>query len=376
MRICYCISHFHPVASGAERQAHLQAVELARRGHQVQVITRAVDGCSEREKIGGVSILRVIRPREFGPLFGVTFVTTLRAALRRLAESFDLVHCHQGLWEAVAAGSVLHKIGRPSVVQPAAGGEFGELHILKRTRGRNILRRLILKNSHFVAISTQIEQELIDFGVDRSRLSRLASGVDTETFSPGVSAVEAHLPPRPRAIFLGRLHAQKNLRTLISAWPAVRKRVPASLILAGDGPDRKELSELAQRLNIADSVTFVGAVSNPVDYLRAADVFVLPSVAEGMSNSLLEAMSVGLPVVVSNIGGNADLITDGQNGRLVEQSNVAAWSEAISQSIESAAKSSEQGRAARELVMNQFSIRVIVDRYIDLYERLLGTEAS
>ena len=120
------------------------------------------------------------------------------------------------------------------------------------------------------------------------------------------------------SFFTGRLHPQKNLPLLLEAWAAVAKQREGSLILVGPGNDRQRLVELAGSLGIADRVQFTGGVDNPADYLRAADVFVLPSVAEGMSNSLLEAMATALPCAVSAIGGNTDLIEDGTTGRLVE----------------------------------------------------------
>jgi glycosyltransferase involved in cell wall biosynthesis len=377
LRICYCISHYHPIASGAERQAHRQAVELVRRGHRVHVLTRAVADRPECEEVDGVAIQRQIRPVELGPGFGLSFVATLCRGLWRLRGEFDVMHCHQALWEAVASGVMCGRLRKPSVVQPAAGGEFGEVWQLGRTRGRGLLRRWILHNSHFVAISGQIEHELCELGVPAARLTRLASGVDTDEFTPGSSSVEPALPPRPRVIFLGRLHAQKNLRVLLQAWPAVRRDVPAVLLLAGDGPDREPLRELARTLGVADSVCFLGPVADPRDYLRAADAFVLPSVAEGMSNSLLEAMAVGVPSAVSRIGGNDDLVRHEESGLLVEAGNVAGWSRAIVRLLTDQARARQMGRAARELVEKRFSITAIVDRYVALYEWLLaGGDAS
>ena len=372
LRICFCVSHYYPVASGAERQAHLQAVELSRRGHSVMVITRELQGSPAWESLDGVQIHRVIRPRQLGPVFGVSFVVTLYRALCRLANSYDLVHCHQGLWEAVATGLAKPRLAKPTVVQPAAGGEFGEYRQWMGTRGRRLLRRIMLRNSHFVAISQQIEREWLEFGVPRDRLTVLASGVDCDSFSPGPSAVERQLPPRPRVLFLGRLHPQKNLQILMQAWPAVRRRVKASLLLAGDGPQADLLREQARSLGIADSVHFLGAVQEPVEYLRSADVFVLPSVAEGMSNALLEAMAVGLPVIASRIGGNADLVEDGRTGLLVDAHDVAGWSEAIERLLENTGQIHQLGVAARELVSERFSVQTVVSRYLELYESLLS----
>ncbi len=185
------------------------------------------------------------------------------------------------------------------------------------TRGAPILRQAILANTGFAAISAEIEREWRALGVAEGRITRMASGVDADSFHPGVSSVAADLLPRPRVMFTGRLHPQKNLPLLLEAWTEVARRGPANLILVGPGNDRQRLTEMAESLGISDRVQFVGAVDNPADYLRAADVFVLPSVAEGMSNSLLEAMATALPCVVSGIGGNTDLIADGLTGRLV-----------------------------------------------------------
>jgi glycosyltransferase involved in cell wall biosynthesis len=372
IRICYCISHFEPVASGAERQARLQGAELVRRGHVVHVVTRAVAGEPDEAGIDGIRVHRQIRPREFGPLFGLTFLTNLASALKRLRDEYDIVHCHQGLWEAAAAGWVAPRLGKPSLVQPAAGGDFGEVQQLKRTRGRSVLRRLILRNLHFVAISEQIERELDELGVPASRRTRLASGVDSNAFRPGPSAVEHEMPPRPRVLFLGRLHAQKNLAMLLDTWPHVRRRVSAHLILAGDGPDRDGLAARAAALGVADSVHFVGHVARPAEYLRAADVFVLPSVAEGMSNSLLQAMAVGLPIAASRIGGNTDLLVDCVSGRLIEPNSVSAWSAGLIELLTEGELARQLGAAARQRVVQDFSIQRVVDRYVALYEQLLA----
>src|SRR5205823_12794711 len=108
-------------------------------------------------------------------------------------------------------------------------------------------------------------------------------------------------PPRPRVVFTGRHHPQKNLDVLIAAWPAVARATGASLVLVGRGPERDRLAAEAHARAVGAFVRFTGPVADPSDILRAADLFVLPSVAEGMSNSLLEAMATALPCVASDI---------------------------------------------------------------------------
>jgi L-malate glycosyltransferase len=161
------------------------------------------------------------------------------------------------------------------------------------------------------------------------------------------------------------------LPLLLEAWRDVAARSSASLILVGPGNDRLELTAQANTLGIADRVQFVGSVDNPAEYLRAADVFALPSVAEGMSNSLLEAMATALPCVVSGIGGNTDLITDGQTGRLVLDGTAASWAQTLSELIGEPTSAQRLGAAARRRVDTEFALGVVVDRYLDLYRRLL-----
>jgi glycosyltransferase involved in cell wall biosynthesis len=129
---------------------------------------------------------------------------------------------------------------------------------------------------------------------------------------------------------------------------------------------------LAGSLGIADRVQFTGAVDDPADYLRAGDIFVLPSVADGMSNSLLEAMATGLPCVVSGIAGNTDLITDGQDGRLVGKADAAEWSRTLLELLDHPDEARRLGLAARRRVEEQFALPVVVDLYLDLYRRMIA----
>ena len=173
-------------------------------------------------------------------------------------------------------------------------------------------------------------------------------------------------------IFTGRLHPQKNLPLLLEAWSTVAAGRPGSLILVGPGSERNALVEQAQALGIADRVQFTGAVENPAEYLRAADVFVLPSVAEGMSNSLLEAMATGLPCAVSGIGGNIDLVENGVTGRVVNRPEPDAWSQTLIELLDDQAQAQRLGAAARLRIDNEFALSVVVDRYVDLYRRMLA----
>jgi glycosyltransferase involved in cell wall biosynthesis len=323
--------------------------------------------------IDGVLVHRWVNPSRIGPLFGLGFVAGVVRALRRLRGQYDLVHTHQGLWEAISTGfGQGWMIKAPTLIQPASSGYYGEAEELQRTKGFPVLRRLILRNTFFAAISADIEEQWRSLGVPAHKLVRMASGVDANRFRPGPSSVDHSLPPRPRVMFTGRLHPQKNLDPLVNSWPEIASATGASLILVGDGPDRDRLLTNARERGVADRVHFTGPVPDPAEYLRAADAFVLPSVAEGMSNSLLEAMATGLPCLASKIGGNTDLIASETNGLLIPRDDWTAWQRAIVRVIEDRALAARFGAAARATIDAEFALPVVVDRYVELYQRLLG----
>lgn len=376
LRVAYVLSHFHPHASGAERQALAQGVELVRRGHAVHVVTRHVPGHPRDECIQGVQVHRWVMPANAGPLFGLSFVAGVARALLRLRSQVDLVHTHQGLWEAIATGLARPLLGgRPTLVQPASSGYYGEADELMRTKGATVLRRLILRNTAFAAISTDIERQWRELGVPHARLFRMVSGVDAERFQPGPSLLEDHLPPRPRVLFTGRLHPQKGLDSLLDAWPEVARRTSANLLLLGAGPDRARLEARASELGVSSSVHFRGLVADPAEHLRAADLFVLPSVAEGMSNSLLEALATALPCLASDIGGNRDLIHHDVSGLLVPAHEPGAWSAAMVRLLEDRDLAGRLGGHARRGVETTYALPKVVDEYMRLYHRLLDARA-
>lgn len=375
LRVAYVVAYFHPYQSGAEHQALLQGTELARRGHSVRVLTQMPEGSGlpETDEVSGILVERVIRPDRRGPLFGPSFVRGIVRALRDRRDQIDVVHTHQALWEAIGTGAA-KAVGfaPPTLVQPASSGYYGEAEELRRTRFTGILRRLILRNTAFAAISADIQRQWRTLGVPADRLHRLASGVDSRRFRPRAESPSRSEPPV--VAFTGRLHPQKNLDLLIDAWPAVARATGARLRLIGDGPERARLEARAAMLGVADSVDFVGTVADPSEALRSADLFALPSLCEGMSNSVLEALATGLPALVSNVGGNTDLVEDGINGRLLPLGDAGAWSRAIVGLIEDHGARSRMGAEARRRVEADYAIERVVDRYVRLYDRLLARD--
>jgi len=143
------------------------------------------------------------------------------------------------------------------------------------------------------------------------------------------------------------------------------------LILVGDGPLRNRLEARAASGSLAGHVTFVGARTDVAEYLRAADLLVLPSRAEGMSNALLEAMACGIPVVASDLPANREVVgRDGRTGCLVAPEDAPGLARAIETLAKAPAGRREIGAAARALVEERFDIRKVAERYRSLYAQL------
>ncbi|MFM7592138.1 MAG: glycosyltransferase family 4 protein, partial [Isosphaeraceae bacterium] len=378
LRIAFVISLFHPVESGAERQARLQAEELARRGHDVTVYTRALENLPRNqyhlsnENGGKVQIRRVIQTSSRGPLFGFSFIHKLAGSLREDRQKIDVIHSHQALWESITLGLAKDFIKTPALIQPASSGFDGEAQEIMRTRGASVLRRFAIRSPQFACISDDIAAEWLSLGVPESKIIKVCSGVDVNQFRPADCSPMADSKSF-QAVFTGRLHDQKQVDVLIKAWPSVLKRVKARLVIAGDGPLKNELVQLRDSLSLSENeIEFMGRVANTEELLRVSDLFVLPSRAEGMSNSLLEAMATGLPCIVSNIGGNTDLIDHEHSGFLVRSSDPELWSDALLSAYRNPEAARRWGHQARQKVVRDFSIESVVDRNLVIYRRLLN----
>jgi sugar transferase (PEP-CTERM/EpsH1 system associated) len=236
----------------------------------------------------------------------------------------------------------------------------------------------------FVGLSQQIVAYLHDrVGVPPARLVHICNGVDTLTFAPPPGGKEpiAGCPFEPGRLLLigtvGRMHGVKDQLNLTRAFLRLIETDPAAaaqarLVMVGDGPLRAQAAALLESRGAGALAWLPGERADIPDVLRGLDLFVLPSQAEGISNTILEAMASGLPVVATAVGGNPELVVDGECGWLVPPSNPAAMAEALAAYVHDRAMLRAHGAAARRRAELQFGIDTMVRRYQDLYDGLLA----
>ena len=275
----------------------------------------------------------------------------------------------------------------------ANAGPFGDLQQLQAATGRSILAWLVQGNAAFLALSEQSRDELRAFGCPSGRIRPMTNGVDTQRFHPltdsppADSARAENLPAehspaknppsenreqRARTVlFVGRLAAQKNPELLLHAWEQLSGQGDYRLLIAGEGPLRESLQRQISSRGLGN-VQLLGACQSVEQLYHQASVFVLPSRSEGCSNALLEAMACGLCPVVSNIGGNRDVVSDHVNGRLVEPDDVQQLSGVLAEVLRDHGLRRRLARGAREHVVSCHEIHDVADRYLHEFVQLVS----
>jgi len=216
-------------------------------------------------------------------------------------------------------------------------------------------------------------------GYPESRIVYISNGVEIPVTGKARNKQIIHV------ISIARLSKEKGIDVLLKAWALVMQEEKGlKLTILGDGPLQSEMKGMSQSLGTDEWVKFTGNVHNVEEYLRHADLFVLTSRTEGMSNALLEAMSYGIPCIATKVGGNGELLGGedkeipiggyviGRNGLLVNPDDVQGLSEAILYFIRNQSEREEMGRRSQKFILENYSIDLVADRYIALYQSMLN----
>ena len=312
------------------------------------------------------------------PGHGIKLFPRLVRMFRRLRPA--IVHTRN--LAALEASIPAWLAGIPVRVHGEHGRDVGDLDGSNRTYRmvRRVHRPFV---TQYVAVSQDLEQYLIEgVGVRPARITRIVNGVDTGAFRPLVAPTAiAGFPFADPALFVfgtvGRLQPVKNQTLLARAFVRLLELAPGErhrvrLAIVGDGPVRTEIENILARADASALAWLPGARDDIAQILGLLDVFVLPSLAEGISNTLLEAMASGLPVIATRVGGNVELVDDGRTGMLIPPGEVDALAQAMLRYVGSPSLTLQEGSAARIRAERVYSLDEMVAQYAALYERLLA----
>lgn len=252
-------------------------------------------------------------------------------------------------------------------------------------RKYNVLRRFMRRIvQHYITVSKDLElwlRQVVDVSADK--VKQIYNGVDLERFTGNGDSVELSVPEgylQEGDVVVGtvgRLAEVKNQISLLRAFAQCLKRNPQKgacfrLLLVGDGPMREKLQQEADILGLGEQVWFAGNRDDVPDLMRLMDVFVLPSLAEGVSNTILEAMATGLPVIATEVGGSPELVVDGESGLLVPVDDDQALTDAMEMLLNSKELRKKMGSNSRRRIHESFSWPKTVEQYLSVYDKLLG----
>jgi glycosyltransferase involved in cell wall biosynthesis/peptidoglycan/xylan/chitin deacetylase (PgdA/CDA1 family) len=224
-----------------------------------------------------------------------------------------------------------------------------------------------------VFVSRQTAEALTCYALPQTQTITVLNGIDSGRFGPSVGRTVRRQGSEWRIGSVARLSPEKGARILLQAFARLHADQPASrLVLAGDGPDRGALESYAGELGIAGAVDFLGARRDVAQLLGTFDLFVLPSLTEGIPLALLEAMAAGLPIVASGVGGVPEVLVDGESGVLVPPGSVNLLHEAMAGLIASDGRRAALAAGAAKRVRERFNERDMANAYRSLYGLSLG----
>lgn len=360
---------------GAETQVRTLARELHRQGVGVSVLAPRVPWGPQLgfDRVDGIPVRRIAYPRLPG-LGALSLLLRLAALLWLRRHDYAVIHAHIAGNMAAVCCLMGRLLGKPVIVKLTGLTEMAGGILDPRPGWTVRLRQRALRRaSHYQATSARIGRLLAERGFDAGRVRLIPNAVDAARFAaPGRDAAlrrELCGEAARVGIFVGRLAPEKGLELLVEGWARVfARRDDAVLIVVGDGELREKLPARCAALGIGAQLRFVGASDAVARYLGIADFALLPSLQEGLSNTLLEAMAAGLPVLGSRVSGTEDFVRPGETGWLFEPQDLDGF-EAALRSVAALAPAALQrmGQDARRLVLARASIGAVLSQLAELY---------
>ena len=368
LKLLFAVDSRFPGLGGAEKQSVKLAIALRQQGVHVEFVTPRIDQTqSLEETFEGFSITRIDYPhiRWLGSL--VVMARFARYLINN-AERFDAVHVHITHLMAAAAGYVRARTALPIVTKISGFYEFegGVLDHSSRFRPLNLLIRNGLKKVDYVqTISVQTRQKLLDAGFTDAQIQFVPNGID-------LREMPASLPDTKclRIGYCGRLREVKGVHILLDGFAQLKAAHPHTklqLVIAGSGETRSALDAQANALGIDNDIDWLGTIDNTGEFFRSIHLYVQPSFAEGLPNSVMEAMAAGRPVVATDIGGNNDLITDGLNGALFPMGDATALSVQLGRLIDDSEQCERLAEAARQMIVEHYGFESVTRQLAGLY---------
>jgi glycosyltransferase involved in cell wall biosynthesis len=348
---------------GGEQQTLSLAHGLATRGHESQLCVQPGRELHQRAAAAGLTCHPIAMRVEWDPLAIARIARLIRT------RAFDIVHMHTS--HAHTIGVIAARLARRAKTVVSRRVDFSIY--------RHALSLSGFKYRHgvdrYIAISQAVKSALVKDGIDAARIDIVHSGIDPDRLANAGAPLERARFGIPESVPLvgtvAHMAWHKGLETLVDAAPEiVRLRPDAHIVLVGDGELRQELGARAHAGPVADRIHFAGFQKDVAPWHRAFDVFVMPSVMEGLCTSILDAFSLRKPVVASAVGGIPELVHHDRTGLLVPPRDAGALAAAIVGLLGDPARAARLGAQAHALLLADFTVDSMVEGTLSIYRML------
>ena len=394
-KVCFITPEYWPLTGGTGSYVYYLGNELIKNGYEINVVTGGNQnkGIQVNRQLS-VNFLKTPKtPLVKSFLFAGNSYRILRS-IRDILKA-DITHANLPLVPSFAVPpstakahiSTVHSTweGEANAIrgEPYSRLNANEKFMVSFTWFLRIFEEQMMNRSkRLIAVSNFTRRELVQYyGINPSKIHVIHNGVDTKKFQPTADKrkVKSELgfkPEDPAIVSVGRLYARKGLFTLIESIPRVAKRFPrAKFIVSGKGQsgEMAKLIAHAERLGVKDKLVFTGYFPDkklPTLY-QAADIFAFSTFYEHHPFAILEALSTGLPIVTTKVGGIPETITDGKNGFMCNPFDAQTFSDRILYLLENPIQAAEMGVQARKVIMERFDWRIVVKEAIEVYNDVL-----
>jgi glycosyltransferase involved in cell wall biosynthesis len=396
VKVCFISPEYLPLSGGTGAYVYYLSNELIKRGNSAYIVTGYDE--SRDVKINQQHYIFFLKTLKAPLVKSFLFAASASRRLNKMRSSFpvDITHVNLPLVPsfAVPTGfgktliSTVHSTWKGEA-EAIKGEPYSRLNSNEKFMVsfnwflRVFEEKMLERSNKIIAVSDFTRRELLQYyKVKEDKIRVIHNGVDVDKFKPATDKLKAKAEvgfnPEDKAILsVGRLYARKGLFTLIESIALVTGKFKnAKFIIAGKGlsNEMKKLVSYATKLGVKDNIVFTGYFPDkklPRLY-QAADVFAFSTFYENLPFAVLEALSTGLPVVTTNVGGIPEMIEDGRNGFLVQPFNSRELADRILYYLEHPAAASEMALLARKTIENQFDWRLIVKKVVKVYDEALS----
>lgn len=370
--VCY------PTHGGSGVIASELALGLASRGHEIHIVSYATPF-----RLGSFHQNVFIHEVEVAsyPLFKYPpYALALATKLVDVAREYglDLIHAHYAVPHAASA-YLAKQMLRSQAVKTITTLHGTDITLVGGDKSfYQVIKFNIEESDGVTAVSNYLQQRTIqEFDIARE-IRVIYNFVDSSRYSHDSNdCAKGHFAPRGEKILMhaSNFRSVKNVGDVVHIFARVQERIPAKLLLIGEGPDRVSVQELVQELNLSDSVLFLGEQDDIEELMSCAQLFILPSKQESFGLVALEAHSFGVPVIGTNMGGLPEVVVHGETGFLLPVGDIEGMAAKALELLESPAQYAAFGKRARKRVLDHFDSQMIIPQYESYYQEVLDQKA-